>query len=75
MKQIEVNYEIGQQVKIKVNGVVGKINGIWIDVGRTVYNVEWVSSDSSIHTKWFVKDEIEEVTKGTEYNYSGQNQK
>ena len=61
MKQVEVDYEIGQKVRIKANKVVGKINGIWIDVSRTVYSVEWILLDTSINTKWFVKDEIEEV--------------
>ena len=61
MKQVEVDYVIGEEVKIKVNGTVGKINGIWIDVSRITYNVEWVSQDTSIHTKWFYKDEIEEI--------------
>ena len=61
MKQIEVDYVIGEEVKIKVNGVIGKINGIWIDISRIVYDVEWVSPDTSIHTKWFTKDEIRDI--------------
>ena len=61
MKQIEVDYEMGQEVKIKVNGVKGKINAIWIDVSRITYNVEWTLTDTSIHTRWFTKNEIEDI--------------
>lgn len=67
MKQIEVDYEIGQVVRIKLNKTVGRVRGIWKDKDQIEYRVEWALSDTSIHGKWFRKDELEEVTKGTEY--------
>lgn len=60
-KTIEVDFEIGQKVKIKVNTIVGKIIGIWADVSRISYNVEWVSSTTAIMDKWFVSKEIEAI--------------
>ena len=36
-KMVEVDFKIGQEVKINVNSIVGKINGIWIDVSRISY--------------------------------------
>ena len=62
MKQIEVDYEIGQKVKIKLNGVIGIVKSIWKDKNRIKYEVKWAFSDTSIHGKWFETDEIEEIT-------------
>ncbi len=59
-KVIKVDYAMGERVRIRVNDMRGKINGIWLDVAGLKYNVEWVDSESSaIHTKWFVKSELD----------------
>ena len=61
MKQIEVDYEVGQKIKIKANGIIGTINGVWKDLSRISYDVEWVSSTTAIMNRWFLKEELEEV--------------
>ena len=59
-KTIEVDFEMGEGVRIRINDTRGKINGIWIDVAGTKYNVEWVTYETSdIHTRWFVKEELD----------------
>jgi len=60
-KQIEVDYIMKERMRVKVNGVEGRINGIWIDVAGLKYNVEWVTEDKNIHTMWFVASEIESL--------------
>lgn len=61
MKKIEVDFEMGQNVKIKFNQTIGKIIGIWVDIKVTHYNVEWVTTTSAINDRWFVEEEIVEV--------------
>lgn len=61
MKKIEVDFEMGQIVKIKFNQTVGKIIGIWVDIKVTHYSVEWVTTTSAINERWFVKEEIAEL--------------
>ena len=59
-KTVDVDYEMGERVRIRVNDVRGRINGIWIDVAGIKYNVEWVNpDDTAIHTRWFVKEELD----------------
>ena len=60
-KTIEVDFEMGQKVKIKANGIAGNINGIWVDISRISYDVEWVSTTSAIMNKWFISKELEAV--------------
>lgn len=63
MKQIEVDYEIGQKVKIELNQMVGTVKIIWVEKGQTKYNVEWAIDDSKIHDKWFNADEVRAIDK------------
>ncbi len=60
-KTIEVDFDIGDKVKIKANGAIGIINGVWKDVSRINYNVEWVAPTSSLMNKWFISKELERI--------------
>ena len=60
-KQIEIDFEMEQRVKIIVNAMIGKINGIWIDLFGIKYNVEWVGPDTSLNNRWFAGKELERV--------------
>lgn len=64
MKQIEVDYEIGQRVRIEVNGKIGGVKGIWIDKNSIInYNVEWATNDGAVDDRWFKTDEITAIDK------------
>ena len=61
-KTVEVDYVMGERVRIRVNDTRGTINGIWIDVAGIKYNVEWVTYETSaINTRWFVKEELDSL--------------
>ena len=51
-KTVEVDFEMRERVRIRVNDVRGKINGIRLDVAGIKYNVEWVTYETNdIHTR------------------------
>ena len=61
-KTVEVDFKMGERVRIRINDVRGKVNGIWIDVASIKYNVEWVNYETSaINTRWFVKEELDSL--------------
>lgn len=71
MKKIEVDYEMGQRVRIKANGRMGEIRGIWIDKNVIGYSVEWVIEDGTIHDRWFKVDEIRSINEESDL-FSGE---
>lgn len=60
MKQIDIDYEVGEKVEVKLTGRIGKVIGVWKDKeGDMNYNVEWACDDGDIHDRWFKVNELE----------------
>lgn len=56
----EIQFMIGDEVKIMANGCKGKVYEIWITKDTVKYNVKFADLSGRINETWFGKDELEQ---------------